>query len=48
MKKKVHPKVEEAVETLDLNPVTRRRLLRGTGLVSASLAASALLAGCTR
>ncbi len=44
---KVHPKVEEAVETLNLNPMTRRRLLRGTGLVSASLAASALLAACT-
>jgi simple sugar transport system substrate-binding protein len=45
--RRVHPKVEEAVETLELNAVTRRRLLRGTGLVSASLAASALLAGCT-
>jgi simple sugar transport system substrate-binding protein len=45
--RKIHPKVEEAVETLDLNPMTRRRLLQGTGLVSASLAASALLAGCT-
>jgi simple sugar transport system substrate-binding protein len=47
LRRRVHPKVEEAVETLDLNPFTRRRLLRGTGLVSASLAASALLAGCT-
>jgi simple sugar transport system substrate-binding protein len=46
MKKKVHPKVEEAVETLNLNPVTRRRLLQGTGLASASLAATALLAAC--
>jgi len=45
--KKVHPKVEEAVETLDLSPFTRRRLLAGTGLVSASLAASALLAACS-
>jgi simple sugar transport system substrate-binding protein len=44
--KKVHPKVEEAVETLNLNPVTRRRLLQGTGLASASLAATALLAAC--
>jgi len=44
--KKVHPKVEEAVETLDLNPVTRRRLLAGTGLASASLAAVALLDAC--
>ena len=44
---KVHPKVDEAVDTLDLNPVTRRRLVQGTGLVSASLAASALLSACT-
>ena len=44
---KVHPKVEEAVETLGLNRVTRRRLLAGAGLTSASLAASALLAACT-
>jgi simple sugar transport system substrate-binding protein len=45
--KKVHPKVEEAVDTLDLNPFTRRRLLSGAGLASASLAASALLTACT-
>jgi simple sugar transport system substrate-binding protein len=45
--RKVHPKVEEAVETLDLNPVTRRRLLQGAGLASASLAATALLSACT-
>jgi simple sugar transport system substrate-binding protein len=45
-KHKVHPKVEEAVETLDLNPVTRRRLLAGSGLASASLAATALLTAC--
>jgi simple sugar transport system substrate-binding protein len=45
--KKVHPKVEEAVDTLDLNPVTRRRLLAGTGLASASLAATALLSACS-
>jgi simple sugar transport system substrate-binding protein len=44
---KVHPVVEEAVETLGLNKVTRRRLLGGVGLTSASLAASALLAACT-
>jgi simple sugar transport system substrate-binding protein len=44
---KVHPKVDEAVETLNLNPLTRRRLVQGAGLFSASLAASALLAGCT-
>ncbi len=45
--KKVHPKVEEAVDTLDLNPVTRRRLLSGAGLASSSLAATALLAACS-
>jgi simple sugar transport system substrate-binding protein len=45
--RRVHPKVEEAVDTLDLNPVTRRRLLSGTGLVSASMAATALLSACT-
>jgi simple sugar transport system substrate-binding protein len=44
---KVDPMVEQAVDTLDLNRVTRRRLLGGIGLTSASLAASALLAACT-
>jgi simple sugar transport system substrate-binding protein len=44
--KEIDPKVEEAVETLGLNPVTRRRLLKGAGLTSATLAASALLAAC--
>jgi simple sugar transport system substrate-binding protein len=44
---KVDPVVEEAVDTLGLNKVTRRRLLGGVGLTSASLAASALLAACT-
>jgi simple sugar transport system substrate-binding protein len=44
--RKVHPKVEEAVDTLDLNSTTRRRLLAGTGLASASLAATALLSAC--
>jgi simple sugar transport system substrate-binding protein len=43
----VDPVVEQAVDTLDLNRVTRRRLLSGVGLTSASLAASALLAACT-
>ena len=43
---RVHPKVDEAVETLNLSPLTRRRLVQGAGLFSASLAASALLAGC--
>ncbi len=44
---KVDPKVEEAIETLNMKDgPTRRRLLRGTGLVSATAAASALLAAC--
>jgi simple sugar transport system substrate-binding protein len=43
----VDPAVEQAVDTLGLNRVTRRRLLGGVGLTSASLAASALLAACT-
>jgi simple sugar transport system substrate-binding protein len=42
-----HPKVEEAVETLGLGSVTRRRLLSGAGLASASLAATALLSACS-
>jgi len=46
--KKIHPKVEEAVDTLELSSVTRRRLIAGTGLVSASLAASALLSACSK
>ncbi|MEU4427750.1 sugar ABC transporter substrate-binding protein [Actinoplanes sp. NPDC024001] len=44
---RIHPKVEQAVSTLDLNPVSRRRLLSGTGLFSASLAAGALLSACS-
>ncbi|WIM98577.1 sugar ABC transporter substrate-binding protein [Actinoplanes oblitus] len=43
---RIPPRVEEAVATLDLSPVTRRRLLSGTGLASASLAAGALLSAC--
>jgi simple sugar transport system substrate-binding protein len=43
----IHPKVEEALDTLPLNPMSRRRLLRGAGLASASMAATALLAACT-
>jgi simple sugar transport system substrate-binding protein len=43
---KVDPAVEQAVDTLGLNPITRRRLLKGSGLASATLAASALLAAC--
>jgi simple sugar transport system substrate-binding protein len=45
---KIDPKVDEAIQTLNMNDgPTRRRLLRGTGLVSASAAASALLAACS-
>ena len=43
----IDPKVEEALDTLALGPVTRRRLFKGTGLASATLAASALLSACT-
>jgi simple sugar transport system substrate-binding protein len=45
--RKVDPKVEEAVETLNMQDgPTRRRLLAGTGLVSASAAAAALMTAC--
>jgi simple sugar transport system substrate-binding protein len=45
---KVDPKVDEAIETLNMHDgPTRRRLLKGTGLVSATAAASALLAACS-
>ena len=40
--------VEEAAERLDPRGVTRRRLLAGTGLTSASLAATALLSACSK
>ena len=44
---KVDPKVDEAIETLNMKDgPTRRRLLTGTGLVSATAAASALLTAC--
>jgi simple sugar transport system substrate-binding protein len=47
MRKKVDPKVEEAIETINMKDgTTRRRLLEGTGLVSASAAAAALLSAC--
>jgi simple sugar transport system substrate-binding protein len=46
MNSRLHPKVEEVVDTLNLNPVARRRLLTGAGLASASLAATALLSAC--
>jgi simple sugar transport system substrate-binding protein len=45
--KKVDPKVDEAIQTLNMKDgLARRRLLQGTGLVSAAGAASALLAAC--
>jgi simple sugar transport system substrate-binding protein len=45
--RRVHPKVEEAVETLNMrDSPTRRTLLSGAGLVSASAAASALITAC--
>ena len=40
--------VEEAADQLDPRGVTRRRLLAGTGLTSASLAATALLSACSK
>ncbi|MCO8271661.1 sugar ABC transporter substrate-binding protein [Actinoplanes sp. TRM 88003] len=43
----MNERVEEAVSTLDLPRATRRRLLKGTGLFSASLAAGALLSACS-
>ncbi len=46
--KEVDPKVDEAIETLNMKDgPTRRKLLTGTGLVSATAAASALLAACS-
>ena len=45
---KIDPKVEEAVETLNMKDgPSRRRLLSGAGLVSASAAAAGLLAACS-
>jgi simple sugar transport system substrate-binding protein len=45
--RRVHPKVDEAVETLNMrDSPTRRTLLSGAGLVSASAAASALITAC--
>src|ERR1039457_6803148 len=45
---KVEPKVEEAIETLNMKDgPTRRRLLSSAGLVSASAAAAGLLAACS-
>jgi len=46
--KKVDPKVDEAIQTLNMKDgPSRRKLLAGTGLVSATAAASALLSACT-
>ena len=43
----VDPKVDEAIQTLNMKDgPSRRKLLTGTGLVSATAAASALLAAC--
>ena len=48
MKKRIDPKVDEAIETLNMQDgPTRRRLLEGAGLFSATAAASALIAACT-
>jgi simple sugar transport system substrate-binding protein len=48
MKKKVDPVVDECIETLNMKDGhTRRRLLEGAGLFSATAAASALLAACS-
>ncbi|MGC1289553.1 MAG: substrate-binding domain-containing protein [Streptosporangiaceae bacterium] len=45
---RVDPKVDEAIETLNMKDgPSRRKLLKGTGLVSATAAASALLAACS-
>jgi simple sugar transport system substrate-binding protein len=46
--RKIDPKVDEAIQTLNMKDgPSRRRLLAGTGLVSATAAASALLAACS-
>jgi simple sugar transport system substrate-binding protein len=46
--RKVDPKVDEAIETLNMKDgPSRRRLLSGAGLVSASAAASALITACS-
>ena len=48
MRKKIDPVVDEAIETLNMKDgPTRRRLLEGAGLFSATAAASALIAACT-
>ncbi len=48
MKKKVDPVVDEAIETLNMKDgPSRRKLIHGAGLFSATAAASALIAACT-
>jgi len=48
MKKKIDPVVDEAIERLDMKDgPSRRRLLEGAGLFSATAAASALIAACS-
>jgi simple sugar transport system substrate-binding protein len=48
MRKKIDPIVDEAIETLNMKDgPSRRRLLEGAGLFSATAAASALIAACT-
>lgn len=48
MKKKVDPVVDEAVESLNMKDgPSRRRLIEGAGLFSATAAASALIAACS-
>ena len=48
MKKKIDPVVDEAIQTVDMKDgPSRRRLLEGAGLFSATAAASALIAACT-
>ena len=48
MKKKIDPVVDEAIETLNMQDgPSRRKLLEGAGLFSATAAASALIAACT-
>jgi simple sugar transport system substrate-binding protein len=46
--RKIDPKVDEAIQTLNMKDgPSRRKLLKGTGMVSATAAATALLAACS-
>src|SRR6202046_1594808 len=48
MRKKIDPVVDEAIENLNMKDgPSRRRLLEGAGLFSATAAASALIAACS-